>query len=79
MQQELIKEKIRLAFNRSYNTYDSYCMLQSDICNNLVMQLKKYISSARSIVDLGCGTGNSTMQLIDNFVYEKIYAENVAI
>jgi trans-aconitate methyltransferase len=54
-------------------------MLQSDICNNLVMQLKKYISSARSIVDLGCGTGNSTMQLIDNFVYEKIYAENVAI
>jgi malonyl-CoA O-methyltransferase len=53
-------------------------MLQSDICNNLVMQLKKYISSARSIVDLGCGTGNSTKQLIDNFVYEKIYAVDIA-
>ncbi len=78
MQQELIKDKIRLSFNRAYNTYDNYCMLQSDICEKLILQLKQYISSANSVVDFGCGTGNSTRQLVDNLSCKKICAVDIA-
>ncbi len=78
MHQDLLKNKIRLSFNRAYNTYDNCCMLQSSICEKLIIQLKQYISNASSIVDLGCGTGNSTKLLIDNFAHKKIYAVDIA-
>jgi malonyl-ACP O-methyltransferase BioC len=78
MQKDLLKEKIRLSFNRAYNTYDNYCILQNSICEKLITQLKQYVSNTGSIVDLGCGTGNSTKLLIDNFAHKKIYAVDIA-
>ncbi len=74
-----IKNKIKVSFNRAAATYDYYAQLQWQQSLALVTQVEKFMgSNCNKIIDLGCGTGNSTLALHKNFTYNSLYAIDIA-
>lgn len=72
------KEIIKQKFNRCYKTYDKYCSVQNKICEHTIQLLTKHISHANHIADMGCGTGESTQQLINTFSSAQYYCVDIA-
>lgn len=72
------KEIIKQKFNRCYKTYDKHCSVQNKICEHTIQLLTKYISHANHIADIGCGTGESTQQLINTFSSAQYYCIDIA-
>lgn len=74
-----MKNRISNSFNRAYKTYDLACEFQDQVCLNLLEDLKKFRAETGNILDLGCGTGNSTILLTKHFPYKHIFALDIAI
>ena len=72
------KELIKQRFARSIKTYPANASVQSDIAETL---LEKLIESAGNnfseIIEVGCGTGLLTSQLIKKITYDKIYLNDM--
>ena len=69
-----MKQKIIKSFNKADSSYDFDCQLQNNVCLpclDLLNRKKRYF---HSIVDLACGTGNSTKYLIEKINHSKCYA-----
>lgn len=64
------KEKIKRAFSRSARTYDS-C---ADIQKSLTDVLSGYLNWTKpaTVLELGCATGNYTLQLASRFAFSPI-------
>ena len=74
-----IKNRIKVSFNRAAETYDHYAQLQWQQSLILANQVKKILKAdCNKIIDLGCGTGNSTLVLQQNFRYQNLYAIDIA-
>jgi malonyl-CoA O-methyltransferase len=76
LHQEVKKQVIREKFSRAANSYDSYAKVQTEVALKLAAKLppvskKKEI---RSILEIGCGTGNFTALLAARFPGAKIVA-----
>ena len=76
LQQELKKQVIQQKFSRAAHSYDSYAKVQAEVARRLAAKLpevheKKEI---KTILEIGCGTGNFTSMLVDRFPGAKIVA-----
>ncbi len=68
------KNKIKHQFNKAYKTYDTSCAVQNNASQRALELLMPHASSFRKIADFACGTGESTLKLINKIRYEKCYA-----
>lgn len=70
---------IKRCFNKAALTYDLHCHLQCSIGEQLIARLKRYKPRAQTIIDLGCGTGLITEQLINQYNdYRQFYALDIS-
>ena len=76
LQQELKKQVIQVKFSRAAESYDSYAKVQAEVALQLAAKLppahKK--PGIKTILEIGCGTGNFTTLLIARFPTAKIVA-----
>jgi malonyl-CoA O-methyltransferase len=70
-------EKIRDCFNRATH-YDQHCQLQTSVGNQLIKLLTEWAPRQPRILDLGCGTGKITQQLLRVLPYQHLYALDTA-
>jgi malonyl-ACP O-methyltransferase BioC len=73
-----LKEKIKYRFNKAYRTYDQNCFIQDYIAKQSVALLCRHSKNFCNISDFACGTGQSTIALINNVNYKKCYAIDFA-
>jgi malonyl-CoA O-methyltransferase len=73
-----IKEKIRRSFNKAVKTYDQHCCVQNQVADVALNMLVNYQINFSHIVDLACGTGESTKRLINSVHYMKCSAIDFA-
>jgi len=76
LQQELRKQVIRAKFSRAADSYDSYAKVQAEVARRLAAKLSpaQEKQGFKTILEIGCGTGNFTSLLADRFPAAKILA-----
>jgi malonyl-ACP O-methyltransferase BioC len=76
LQQELRRQAIQAKFSRAAASYDSYAKVQSEVARMLAAKLSpdQEKPRTRSILEIGCGTGNFTSLLAHRFPEAKILA-----
>ncbi len=60
------KETIKKSFSKAAQTYDSYAITQKELAEDLVQRLP-LDKEIKSILEIGCGTGNYTVLLSQKF------------
>lgn len=73
-----VKQKIYTHFNRCANYYDNNCTIQNTICEHTIGLLIKNHRKFNCIIDLACGTGESTKKILQTINYKKCYAIDLA-
>ena len=75
-QQEAKKKAIQARFSRAAASYDSYAVIQKGVARKLALQIKpkRGIRQVRTILEIGCGTGNFTELLATRFPAARITA-----
>ncbi len=73
-----IKKKTCQHFNKAAATYDAHCSVQNQICAHSLQCLRKFGSDFHYIADFACGTGESTLQLIQHLTFHQCYALDFA-
>lgn len=68
-----IRDKIRKSFSRAAATYDKHADIQASLCDELVSKLLAEKISAKTILDIGCGTGRLAAGL------EKSFADSLVV
>ncbi len=64
------KDRIKKAFSRSASTYDAYADVQKATAENLMDRFESL--QPRSILEIGCATGNYTLMLVNRFPSSSI-------
>lgn len=73
-----ITQKIRTQFNRCVRTYDQNCDIQCQVCDRAIELLLRYQNQFEDIADFACGTGESTLRLVQAVKYKNCYATDFA-
>jgi len=76
-----MEDRIKMCFNQSSATYDTACTIQQFSNMALLKILLHYVDinePIHKIVDLGCGTGNSTQLLLETFKCQELYGIDIA-
>lgn len=76
LQNELRKQAIQKKFSRAADSYDSFAKVQTEVAQKLAAKITLSKDTARisTILEIGCGTGNFTSMLRENFPAAKIVA-----
>lgn len=74
----ILKNKIKLYFNKARNTYDTHCSLQKTVCEKAVEILKRYRNQYENAADFACGTAVSTQCLSERVGYSTLYGIDFA-
>lgn len=76
LQNELRKQEIRKRFSRAADSYDNYAKVQTEVAEILAakLPLSQDTAGEKTILEIGCGTGNFTSLLADKFPAAKILA-----
>ena len=74
LQTELRKQIIQAKFSRAADSYDSYAKVQAEVARRLAIKLASIPGKSwcKTILEIGCGTGNFTTMLVDRFPGVKI-------
>lgn len=67
------KDRVRAAFARAADTYDSAALIQRHVVSGLAREIANG-PVPRSILELGCGTGNLTAELLARFPQVEVTA-----
>ncbi len=68
----MIKQNIAEGFARTLNSYSHNALVQKQVSENLNSLICKYAHiQPQSILEIGCGTGFLTYQLLDVFTYSQ--------
>lgn len=77
----LVKERIKYCFNTAMHTYEDAAWVQRTVAEKLVKRLPKKKNTKTEILEMGCGTGLLSQQLISHFPAGHFlitdYAENM--
>ncbi len=73
------KLKIKTNFNQANQSYNQNAVLQKMVTNNLIELAKEDIANAKSIIDLGSGTGFVTDKILFEFPDKKIFQLDIAL
>ena len=76
LQHELRKQVIQAKFSRAADSYDSYAKVQADVARRLtaIVPTAQEKPGCKTVLEIGCGTGNFTALLADRFPKAKIVA-----
>jgi len=76
LQDELKKRAIQVKFSKAAESYDNYAKIQADVAQKLAAKLPQSNDAAnvKTILEIGCGTGNFTSLLAAKFPAAKIVA-----
>jgi malonyl-CoA O-methyltransferase len=76
LQNELRKQAIQVKFSKAADSYDNYAKVQTEVAQKLAekLPLSQDTTGIKSILEIGCGTGNFTALLADRFPGTKIVA-----
>ena len=69
---------IKKAFNKAAESYDAYCQLQLSTGKKLISLIQPYAHPTSRIIDLGCGTGIVTRELVAALPHDEFFAIDVA-
>jgi malonyl-CoA O-methyltransferase len=72
------KRAVRRSFERAAATYDRHAVLQREVGARLAMHLDPIRLDARTVVDLGCGTGESFAELARRFPAARLVGLDIA-
>ncbi|MFK5948998.1 MAG: methyltransferase domain-containing protein, partial [Methylococcales bacterium] len=72
------KSKVRQSFASAANSYDELATLQRKVGLKLLQQFSQK-DSCQQLVDIGCGTGFLTQQLIERHYSEQVIAIDIAL
>lgn len=69
------KSLVRQRFTRAFASYDRQAVAQQHICRRLVSMAAGQLASLSSprVLEIGCGTGGFTRELLDNFRHAGIF------
>ncbi|HEY0827891.1 MAG TPA: malonyl-ACP O-methyltransferase BioC [Bacilli bacterium] len=79
----LNKELVRRHFNRHAYEYDEFAKVQLDMGNRLLEMVEQYNKTLdgrgfTNILEIGCGTGNVTLQLLEQYPQAQYTAFDIA-
>jgi malonyl-ACP O-methyltransferase BioC len=76
LQDELRKYAIQVKFSKAAESYDNYARIQADVAQKLAAKIlqSQDDTAVKTILEIGCGTGNFTSLLADKFPAAKIMA-----
>jgi len=72
---KLLKQKVELSFDKSSNIYDNHNTLQSEVLEKLLtlfFDLRENKKNDLILLDLGCGTGETSKKLLEKINIQKI-------
>jgi len=73
------KTFVKKSFNRHAATYDAYAVLQGRLGDRLLQFLNGSLPAAPCILDIGMGTGTTTMSLLQRFPAARIHGCDLAL
>ncbi len=73
------KARVRRAFSRAAETYDEVAVLQREVGMRLVERLELVRLHPRWVLDLGCGTGFLTEDLLGRYPKARVVALDLAL
>jgi malonyl-CoA O-methyltransferase len=74
MQMQNPKNKVCDRFNRAAKSYDTLCQVQNNICDLAIQMLRRYSSNFNIVVDMACGTGESTKKIVEQLNIATCFA-----
>ncbi len=77
-QYHLDKAKVRKSFDRAANRYDASAILQQEVANRLLERLDYIRLQPRRLLDLGCGTGKITSDMLKRYPKAETIALDLA-
>ncbi len=72
------KRDVRRSFNRAADTYDSAAVLHREVCGRIFERLDYIKLAPRRVLDLGCGTGFGSAQLLARYPEAQIVGLDIA-
>ncbi|MEF9951025.1 MAG: malonyl-ACP O-methyltransferase BioC [Clostridium sp.] len=72
------KNQVKLHFSKNAKSYDQYAVVQKNMANALLSQIKISKNTSINILEIGCGTGYLTNMLINYFPSGNITAIDIA-
>ncbi len=72
------KNKVRQSFSSAANSYDELATLQRKVGLKLLQQLS-IENTCQQVVDIGCGTGFLTQQLLERDYFKQILAVDISL
>lgn len=74
----MYKQKIINSFNQAATQYNAATFMQQQIANKLIQKLPNLPSQPKLIIDLGCGTGHCTQQLLSYYPNSQYLLVDIA-
>ena len=74
----LDKRSVKKFFNRAADSYDDAAILQKEVQGRLLERLTYIRHRPRTVVDIGCGTGQGMRQLRKTYRGARIYGVDIA-
>ena len=73
------KERARRAFGCSADSYDEAAVLQREVGTRMLERLELVTLAPEAVLDLGCGTGEQTQQLMQRYAKARVHALDFAL
>jgi malonyl-CoA O-methyltransferase len=67
------------AFSRSADSYDEAAVLQREVSRRMLQRLDLVTLTPKNVLDLGCGTGDQTHQLMQRYPGARVHALDFAL
>ena len=77
-QYHLDKVKVRKSFDRAANTYDASAILQQEVASRLLERLEYIRIQPSHVLDVGCGTGTITADMLKRYPKAEIIGLDLA-
>lgn len=75
----LDKRKARMSFSRAAGDYDAIAVLQREISSRMIERLDVMRIEPKVVLDIGCGTGAATADLLKRFPKAQVFALDFAL